>query len=565
MDNGYAISTPTAGQTFFNTPHGPADSFYGLPIHRFDGRDIAPDLPRLGQLVNHVRATRGPAIAILKVDRLSSHTNADDHRVYRDADTIASLKKSSDPLVNFRRALLKMELDGIDEATLDQIDAQLQQDIRHASELARRVPDPDTIYTASKPLPAHLQPTADEYRGTPLSDPPKGTGTSVPVPPPKDSSDRLLMIEAMRHTLRHHLATNPDVVLLGEDIEDPKGDVFGVTRGLSTDFPGRVQNTALSEPTIIGGAIGRAMAGGKPVGFIQFSDFLPNGLSQIISEMGSIHWRTGGQFDCPVILMITCGAYRPGLGPFHANTYESLVAHIPGVDVVMPSTAGDAAGLLNAAFDSGRPTVFFYPKVCLNDRALATSPDVEKHLVPLGKAHQVTSGDDLTLVGWGSTMPLLRDVAAELEKQTDATVDLYDLRSISPWDRATLAASARKTRRLLVVHEDNLTAGFGAEILAAVTQDVTAAVPDADAEAGSAAEASGIRSPHPLHHPPRPFHAARVTRPDTYVPTNYANQLEVLPSFRSTLTAACDLLDLTVTFDQQEADAEAGLCGRSVW
>lgn len=540
MDNGYAISTPTHQQTFFDRPDGPAAEFYGLPIHRFDGRDVLPDMPRMGELVEHVRTTRGPAIAVVKVDRLSSHTNADDHRVYRQAETIAELKKTSDPLVNFRRSLIER---GVEEATLDAMDAELEKEIRYVSELSRRVGDPETTTTVSRELPKKLQRDAKEYRGAPGTAP--GTGTAPAAGPGNESSERgakesgdkpLMMIEAMRETLRHRLETDDRVVLLGEDIEDPKGDVFGVTRGLSTAYPGRVQNTALSESTIIGGAIGRAMAGGRPVGFIQFADFLPNGISQIISELGSIHWRSGGEFDCPVILMITCGAYRPGLGPFHANTYESLLAHIPGVDVIMPSTAGDAAGLLNAAFESQRPTIFMYPKVCLNDRALATSPDVDQHLVPLGKARRETQGDDLTLVGWGSTMPILRDVAAEITKQTTRTVDLFDLRCIDPWDRPGLAASAAKTGRLLVVHEDNLTVGFGAEIVAAVTEDVTNGVADSNGVQASAR----LGSPN--------FKAKRITRPDTYVPTNYKNQLDILPSFRSTLTAACDLLDLQVDF-----------------
>ncbi|MEM8737598.1 MAG: beta-ketoacyl-ACP synthase 3 [Planctomycetota bacterium] len=515
MDNGYAISTPTAGQTFFNTPHGPAESFYGLPIHHFDGRDVDADLPRMGGLVERVRSSRGPAIAVVRVDRLSSHTNADDHRVYRNAETIESLKASSDPLVNFRRSLIDQ---GVDCGELDKIDAELETDIRHQSELARRVGDPETSYSAKPELPAMLKPGAAEYRGEP-----GGAGDG-----------RLMMIEAMRETLRYRLDSDERVVLLGEDIEDPKGDVFGVTRGLSTAYPGRVQNTALTESTIIGGAIGRAMAGGRPVGFVQFADFLPNGISQIISELGSIHWRSGGEFSCPVILMVTCGAYRPGLGPFHANTYESLLAHVPGIDVVMPSTAGDAAGLLNAAFESGRPTVFLYPKVCLNDRSLSTSPDIDKQLVPLGSARRERAGDDLTLVGWGSTMPLLRDVADEIARQTARRVDLFDLRSISPWDREGLAASARRTGRLLVVHEDNLTAGFGAEVVAGVTEDVTAS-PGA----------------------PAGFRARRITRPDVYAPCNYRNQLDVLPSFRSTLTAACELLGLTVDF--RESAGAAGV------
>ncbi|MBB6430662.1 beta-ketoacyl-ACP synthase 3 [Algisphaera agarilytica] len=524
MDNGYAISTPTHQQTFFDRPEGPADEFYGLPIHRFDGRDVMPEMPRMGALVDHVRNSRGPAIAIVRVDRLSSHTNADDHRVYRAAETIEELKNTSDPLANFRRSMIER---GFDEAKLDAIDAELEKEIRHVSELSRRVGDPETTYTVSRELPAKLQRDADEYRGESNA---KSNG-----------SDSLMMIEAMRETLRHRLDTDDNVVLLGEDIEDPKGDVFGVTRGLSTAFPGRVQNTALTESTIIGGAIGRAMAGGRPVGFIQFADFLPNGISQIISELGSIYWRSGGEFECPVILMVTCGAYRPGLGPFHANTYESMLAHIPGVDVVMPSTAGDAAGLLNAAFESKRPTIFLYPKVCLNDRALATSPDVDKQLVPLGKARLETQGDDLTLVGWGSTMPIVRDVAAEITKQTSRTVDLFDLRSIDPWDRPGIAASAAKTGRLLVVHEDNLTVGFGAEIVAAVTEDVSNADP-------------GMRAAARMD-----LKVKRITRPDTYVPTNYKNQLEILPSFRRTLTAACELLDLTVDFGTtSEAAASVG-------
>ena len=155
------------------------------------------------------------------------------------------------------------------------------------------------------------------------------------------------------------------MVLFGEDIEDPKGDVFGVTRGLSTAFPGRVINSPLSESTIVGVSIGRALAGERPVAFLQFADFLPLAFNQILSEMGSMFWRTGGQWQCPVILLAACGAYRPGLGPFHSQTLESVLAHVPGIDVLMPAHPADATGLLNAAFRSGRPTVLLYPKACL--------------------------------------------------------------------------------------------------------------------------------------------------------------------------------------------------------
>ena len=198
------------------------------------------------------------------------------------------------------------------------------------------------------------------------------------------------MLEALREALRAWLKKDPRVSLYGQDLEDPKGDVFGLTRGLSTAFPGRVANAPLSESTIAGVGIGRALAGGRPVSCLQFADFLPLAFNQIASEMGSMWWRTDGGWTVPMVLMAPCGGYRSGLGPFHAQTFESIVAHTPGVDVVVPSTAADAVGLLNAALRGGRPTVFLYPKVCLNDPTLATSRDVAEQIVlpgKIGRAH----------------------------------------------------------------------------------------------------------------------------------------------------------------------------------
>ena len=318
--------------------------------------------------------------------------------------------------------------------------------------------------------------------------------------------------------LRHRLAADSRVTLFGEDIEDPKGDVFGLTRGLTRAFPGRVFNSPLSESTIVGVSIGRALAGARPVAFIQFADFLPHAFNQILSELGSMHWRTDGTWQCPVILMIACGAYRPGLGPFHSQTLESVIAHVPGVDVLMPSTAADCAGLLNAAFESGRPTLFFYPKALLNDRDRTTSSDVDRQIVPLGKARFVSRGDDLTVVTWGSTVVLCEKAASALER-AGVRVDLIDLRSIAPWDHKAVCDSVRRTRKLLVVHEDNSTCGFGAEVVAAVLEFVGA-----------------------------PVEARRVTRPDTYVPCNFSNQIEVLPSFKRVLNVAAELLNLELTW-----------------
>ena len=493
--NGLSISTPTAGQTFFSLPDGiePADQFHGLPIHRLDGRDPVELHAGLAPIVAAMRLDRRPAIAVVSVDRLSSHTNADDDRVYRDPEDLDRARALGDPLANLRCRLLGA---GIPPEDLDRIDRDVAEVVRVAVANALKAPDPAPVLDAKAPLPPLLLDLGPDGRIV------EGNGP-------------LTMLESIREVLRHRLETDPRVTLSGQDIEDPKGDVFGVTRGLSTRFPGRVVNAALAESTIVGGAIGRAMVGERPVAFLQFADFLPVAFNQIQSELGSLWWRSAGTFECPVILMVASGGYRPGLGPFHAQTMETLAAHVPGLDVFMPSIADDAAGLLNAAFESGRPTVFFYPKTALNDRDRTTTADPASRLIPPGRARHARRGDALTLVAWGGTVPIAERVADALADQVGLTADVLDLRTLSPWDRDAVRDSCRKTGRLLVVHEDNRTAGFGAEVVADVAEAVGPGV-----------------------------HCRRVTRPDTYIPCNFSAQVAILPSFRRTLEAAAELLGL---------------------
>ena len=262
---------------------------------------------------------------------------------------------------------------------------------------------------------------------------------------------------------------------------------------------------------------------------IQFADFLALAFNQIHSELGSLFWRSAGGWNAPVIVMVACGGYRPGLGPFHAQTLESVFAHVPGIDVVMPSSAADAAGLLQSAFDSSHPTLFFYPKICLNDPDRAAALDVIQHRACIGRARRVRSGNDLTMVTWGSTVPLC-ERAADVLFQAGIGVDLVDLRSLSPWDKAAVRESVQQTGRLLVVHEDNLTCGFGAEVVADSAEAVD-----------------------------RPIKARRVTRPDTYIPFNFSNHLEVLPSFQRILNVAAEMLDLDLEWPGNEAQAGESL------
>lgn len=508
-NNELAISTRTKGRTFFSLPDGSnPQSYHSIPITYIDGTDPLKAFDQIGDIVSTMRQDRQPKIVVFNVDRLANHSNADDQKLYRSENEIADSFSKNDPIAKSKAYLLSL---GIDEGEITVAAEQAKLQVREAVDKARQAPEPEPCFTASKPLPKHLERSAAENRGH-----------------FEDETERLSMIQAMRAVLEQQLKADKNVILFGEDLEDGKGDVFGMTRGLSTAFPGQVRNSPLSESTIVGVSSGMALAKARPVAFLQFADFMPIAYNQLLAEVGSMYWRTNGSWQCPVIVMAACGAYRPGLGPFHSQTNESTVAHIPGVDVFMPSNAADAAGMLNAAFQSGRPSVILYPKKLLNNKGLAatTSPDVDQRLVPIGKARTVSSGQDLTLIGWGNTVALCEEVGQALEV-VGVTTEVIDLRTLSPYDLDTIVASAEKTGHVIVSHEDNHTCGLGAEIVAAISE-----------------------------HANRPVKVKRVTRADTFIPCNFPNQLAILPSFESILAGAAELLDLELHWETHEpADA----------
>ncbi len=507
QDNHLAISTHTHGQTFYSHPNGEASSFYGMPIQRIDGRQVVTAAEQIHAVIQQMRTERGPAIILLDVDRLTSHTNADDETLYRDPEEIRRARETGDPIRNLESHLLAS---GVSQETLTQVRREVEEEVAAAEAASYAGAEPLATREAKRPVPVELTHPSRERHGS-------STGPG------------LTMREAIRDVLRHHMQDDPDVVLLGQDIEDPKGDVFGVTKGLSTQFPARVRNAPLSESTIVGTCIGQALAGKHPVAFLQFADFLPLAFNQLACELSSIQWRTDGHYQAPVIVMAACGGYRPGMGPFHAGSYESIMAHTPGVDVYMPSTASDAAGLLNAAFRAQRPSIFFYPKALLNDPERTTSPDVQRQFTPIGVARKIRSGRDITFVAWGNTVRICEKVAEALES-VGVGSDLLDLRTLSPWDERAVLASAEHTARLIVVHEDNHACGMGAEILATVAEKTRV-----------------------------PVAMRRVTRPDTFIPCNFENQIEVLPSFKRVLTTAAELLNLELNW-QEVAPPQAGIC-----
>ena len=497
-NNRWAISTHTSGHTFFDHDDGNVDRFLGIPVTRVEGREILPAREQFERVVRRIRDTRSPALVVVNVERLNSHTSADDHAIYRSSE---ELQRSAayDPMHSCESHLQSL---GVTAQELDELRGEVVAVVQRAEQDAFREGSPTVMSTAKKPLPVELTHPSQERRG--------GGPRTV------------TMRQAICDTLDEHLQRDSRVVVFGEDIEDPKGDVFGVTRGLSTKFPGRVLNSPLSESTIIGSCIGRALAGQRPVAMVQFADFLPLANNQIVSELATIYWRTAGDYETPVIVMAACGAYRPGLGPYHAQTSDSTLAHVPGLDVFMPSSASDAAGMLNAAFASGRPTLFLYPKAMLNDETIATSQDLSQQLVPIGPARKMRAGRDITFVGWGNTVSLCSQVAETLE-YVGVDSEIIDLRCLSPWDERSVIASAEKTARMVVIHEDNHTGGFGAEITATVAEKARV-----------------------------PVVCRRITRPDTHVPCHFGNQVDLLPSFRSVLTIAAELLDLDLKWNQPD-------------
>ncbi len=501
QNNELAISTRTKGKTFFSIDDHQVNEFMGIPITYIDGINPFMHYDLVGQIISKMRTTREPQIIVFNVDRLDNHSNADDQKLYRKEEEL-NQSKLNDPLITSYNYLLQQ---GISAQELEKIKQDAIAEVRASLELAKLGTEPKAIFDAYAPLPEELKPLSTEYRGTFGQD-----------------GKRYTMLESMRHVFDMQLNNDPNVILIGQDIEDGKGDVFGITRGLSTRYPNRVLNSALSESTIVGVAVGMALTGKKPVAFVQFADFMPLAYNQIYSELATMYWRTNGGWQSPVIIFAACGGYRPGLGPFHSQTNESTYAHIPGIDVYIPSNAADAAGMLNAAFKSNRPSMFLYPKKLLNnlgDKDTA-STDINNYLIPIGKARIERSGTDITLVGYGNTVALCVQAADILENDAGISAEIIDLRTIKPYDLNTILASVEKTKNLIVTHEDNITCSISSDIIASVIERVT-----------------------------KPIQARRVTKADTHTPCNFANQLEVLPSYEKILVACGELLNLEVKFE----------------
>ncbi len=272
----------------------------------------------------------------------------------------------------------------------------------------------------------------------------------------------MTMVSAINQTFRKALENDPKVVFFGEDIEDPKGGVFGLTKGLSEAFPKQVFNSPLAEATIIGTAVGMAAYGMRPVFELQFIDFIAPAWNQVVTNMATLRWRTFGEWKCPMVVYAPIGAYLPGGGMWHSMSGEGYLTHTPGLRIAMPSTPEDAAGLFWTAIHGDDPTFILVPKHIF--RKQMQMEGVEP--VPFGKARLVQEGSDVTIVTYGNCVELAEDTVKALG--AEVSVEIIDLRSLVPCDYDAITRSLEKTGRLVVIVEDNQTGSFGQTIVSEV-------------------------------------------------------------------------------------------------
>jgi 2-oxoisovalerate dehydrogenase E1 component len=425
-DNKYGISTPTEKFMPFHLPLFDKDA-----VVKVDGRHPDNILEAGRTAIEKARSGNGPTMIWLDIDRLSSHTSSDDHRVYRDLKDIEEMQLR-DPI-----RLLSEEL--LSSGELDEAAFQAMQDD------VFKIVDEDYIAAEKAEDPIAEETTRDCW------------GTEVDAEAPPIGSGRQTMVSAINTTFRKALENDPKIVFFGEDIEDPKGGVFGVTKGLSEAFPKQVFNSPLAEATIMGVAVGLSAYGWRPVFELQFIDFIAPGWNQITGQMSTLRWRSYGEWKCPLVIYAPYGAYLPGGSLWHSQSNEGALAHVPGLRVAVPSTPQDAAGLLWSAIHGDDPTFVLVPKHIFRMQIEVDSVEP----VPFGVANVVKEGSDVTIVSYGNTMELVHEAATK----SGVSCEIIDLRSIVPCDYETITESVAKTGRLVVVHEDTKTCGFGQSII----------------------------------------------------------------------------------------------------
>ncbi len=463
-DNGYAISVPVEA----NTPGGSISnlvrSYPGLFVAEVDGCDYAASWDAFRYAIAYCRERKGPSFVHGHVIRPYSHSLSDDDRLYRpESERQHDLER--DPVTRMARELVEKGLatDQEIQALKDEVDAEIDRAAREALES----PQPDPADVARNVYPPDVDPTSAAFD---TEDAPASSGQPT------------TMVDLVNSTLKDEMGRDPRVVSWGEDVADAtregvlseckgKGGVFKVTSGLQKAYGAeRCFNSPLAEAGIVGRAIGWAARGLKPVVEIQFFDYIWPAMQQLLDELATVRWRSGGAFSSPVVVRVAIGGYLTGGGPYHSQSGEVTFTHIPGLRVAMPSTAVDAAGLLRTAIRCDDPVLFLEHKHLYRQTHNKGAYPGRDFMIPFGKAKVVREGTDITVVTYGATVQRAFAAANQLA-ETGLSVELIDLRTLSPWDQDTVYESVKKTNRVVVLYEDSISWGYGAEIAARIADD----------------------------------------------------------------------------------------------
>lgn len=438
-DNQYGISTPTKDFSPFRLNVFQTDRFI-----KFNGRDVEETHSLAVEAIEKARKGLGPTILWGEVDRLGSHTIGEDQRLYRSEEELSTL---TDPINDFSSLLIDKGF--LNKDDLNNLNAEIK------SQIATNF---DRIWEQEK----NVEPDSINIQKHMFGELPQQEDLSSLLPKMREST----MVESINSVLNMALQKNKKIIMFGQDIEDPKGGVFGFTKGLSSTYPGRILNAPIAEATIIGSAVGLAVHGYKPVFEIQFIDFITPGFDQLVSQVSSLRWRSCGQWTCPLVLYAPYGAYIPGAGLWHSQSNDGWWTHIPGIRVAIPSQPEDAAGLFWSAIQDNDPSLILVPKNIFRKRKVVE----EYKSVPFGKGRIVREGDEVTVISWGNTVQLAQEAAESLAAQ-GVSIEVIDLRTLVPCDWDIITKSLEKTGRMVVVQEDNKTGGFGASILAHIVSN----------------------------------------------------------------------------------------------